>query len=95
MTGQTLARAGLELLPYALLMHMLCSMWFYGNDDLLKSGEVAFGAVMTLSVDMDDDGAGADAVDASYESIKAALAEYDPVGLGPKVIRANCFPFLV
>ena len=67
----------LNLLPYALLIHLALAIWFYGDPRTLVSGPISYGMKSWRE---------------SYTEFLMDKESWDPVGLIPKLLRDNVFP---
>lgn len=91
---ESLTRDALHLLRYAILAHLAISAWMYGNNDVLRS-ELVTSSVLTSNTGGAINEEDAAEVALAYNRFVNETAPYDPLSIGPKVLRANVFPLFL
>jgi hypothetical protein len=95
--NQALAEAAASLLPYALFMHLGVAIWFYGNDDVVKSMSIS-GLTNIANANSAANDEAQEAANIQYEEIKDTLIGLDPFGaegFAVKLVKVNCFPLFL
>lgn len=86
---ENLARHAMSWMPYALLMHLGTAFWMFGEDTITKS------LVINPAIISDQTGGSEAESLALYEQWVARSESIDGIGLTPKILRVNSFPFFV
>jgi hypothetical protein len=83
---ETLAMLCVQLLPFALVLHLAASVWIYGNSEVTVSN--------VINVDWISTKAGMDSEETAkaYDAWLIKSRDWDKIGLVPKIIRNNTFP---
>jgi len=82
---ESLALLATDLMPWAALIHLLVAVWMYGNNDVLLSDVFSTSLV----------GMGDENTQAAYDEWKVKLEVWDPLGVVPRLVRANVLPLVL
>jgi hypothetical protein len=83
---ETLAMLSVQLLPFALVLHLATSVWIYGNSEVSTSNVINVHWISGKA------GMDSDETAKAYDAWLTKSKEWDEIGLISKIVRNNTFP---